>query len=132
METERVRSLEDVRAILDERQLSHARVGVFDIDGILRGKYMSAEKLLSAVEKGAFGFCDVVLGWDSSDLLYDNVHTAFLEDLDIVGAQHANIRSHRAAPRVDINHDSGGLQARRIIESIIADEQGGGLALAGE
>ena len=73
METERVRTLEDVQAILDERQLSHARVGVFDIDGVLRGKYMSRQKLLSAIEKGAFGFCDVVLGWDSSDLLYDNV-----------------------------------------------------------
>ena len=73
MQTDRVRTLDDVRAILDERQLSHARVGVFDIDGILRGKYMSREKLLSAVEKGAFGFCDVVLGWDSADLLYDNV-----------------------------------------------------------
>jgi glutamine synthetase len=73
METERVRTLDDVRALLDERQLHHVRVGVFDIDGILRGKYMSREKLLSAVEKGAFGFCDVVLGWDSADLLYDNV-----------------------------------------------------------
>jgi len=68
-----------------------------------------------------------------TDLLYENVHTAFLEDLDIVGAQQENIRTRPDAPRIDINHDSGGLQARRIINSIIADEQGGaGLALAGE
>jgi glutamine synthetase len=49
-----------------------AKVGVFDVDGIFRGKYMGADKLASALAKG-FGFCDVVLGWDSSDQLYDNV-----------------------------------------------------------
>ena len=58
-----------------------AKVGVFDIDGIFRGKYMAPDKLAAALEKG-FGFCDVTLGWDSSDQLYDNVrftgwHTAY-------------------------------------------------------
>jgi glutamine synthetase len=41
-----------------------------DIDGILRGKYISTEKFLSAVEKGT-NFCDVIVGWDSTDVLYD-------------------------------------------------------------
>jgi glutamine synthetase len=50
----------------------HVKVGVFDIDGVMRGKYMSRAKLLSALKKG-FGFCDVVLGWDLNDQLYDNV-----------------------------------------------------------
>lgn len=58
-----------------------AKVGLFDIDGVLRGKYMGADKLRAALEKG-FGFCDVVLGWDLNDQLYDNVsytgwHTAY-------------------------------------------------------
>src|SRR5687767_12337495 len=58
-----------------------AKVGVFDIDGIFRGKYMAPDKLAAALEKG-FGFCDVTLGWDSSDQLYDNIaftgwHTAY-------------------------------------------------------
>lgn len=68
-------------AYVRERDLPFVRVGVFDIDGILRGKYMSRDKFESAVETG-FGFCDVVLGWDSNDQLYDNVkvtgwHTAY-------------------------------------------------------
>ncbi|HLP50444.1 MAG TPA: glutamine synthetase family protein [Chitinophagales bacterium] len=47
------------------------KVAVTDIDGILRGKYMSADKFLSVVDSN-FGFCDVVFGWDANDLAYDN------------------------------------------------------------
>jgi len=47
------------------------KVAVTDLDGILRGKYLHKEKFLSAAENG-FGFCNVVFGWDSSDVCYDN------------------------------------------------------------
>jgi glutamine synthetase len=47
------------------------KVAVADIDGVLRGKYLHADKFASAVE-GGFGFCDVVLGWDMTDAVYDN------------------------------------------------------------
>ncbi len=47
------------------------KVAVSDIDGILRGKYLHPDKFFSAAES-AFGFCDVVFGWDSSDACYDN------------------------------------------------------------
>ena len=67
-----VKSIADAKNIVNERNIRHIKVGVFDIDGILRGKYISREKFLSALDKG-FGFCDVVLGWDSKDQLYDNV-----------------------------------------------------------
>src|SRR5262245_60394667 len=72
MQPRQVRTARDARAIVEERKLTHIKVGVFDVDGILRGKYMSRAKFLSALEKG-FGFCDVVLGWDANDQLYDNV-----------------------------------------------------------
>jgi glutamine synthetase len=67
-----VKSIEDARQIVDERGLTHVKVGLFDNDGVMRGKYMSREKFFSSLEKG-FAFCDVVLGWDSKDQLYDNV-----------------------------------------------------------
>ncbi len=51
---------------------SHIKVGVCDLDGILRGKYLSREKFESAAQSG-MGFCDVLFGWDSTDALYDNV-----------------------------------------------------------
>lgn len=62
----------DARQIVNDRQLSHVKVGIFDMDGIMRGKYMSKDKFFSALDHG-FGFCDVILGWDSKDQLYDNV-----------------------------------------------------------
>lgn len=81
MDARQVKTAADARRIVEERKLDRVKVGVFDNDGILRGKYMSAEKFFSALE-GGFGFCDVVLGWDSNDQLYDNVcytgwHTAY-------------------------------------------------------
>jgi len=80
-----VRTISQARQIVEQRELSHVKVGVFDIDGVLRGKYMSREKFFSALDSG-FGFCDVVLGWDVKDQLYDNVkytgwHTGFPDAL---------------------------------------------------
>jgi glutamine synthetase len=72
MEPRKVATAEQARAIVAERGLTHVKVGAFDLDGVLRGKYMSRAKFESALDSG-FGFCDVVLGWDSKDQLYDNV-----------------------------------------------------------
>jgi glutamine synthetase len=76
MDARSVKNTAEARALVEERGLSHVKVGVFDADGILRGKYMSREKFFSALDKG-FGFCDVVLGWDSSDQLYENPGVAY-------------------------------------------------------
>src|SRR5688572_4156175 len=81
MEPREVRTAEDARRIVQERGLTHVKVGVHDIDGVLRGKYLHVDKFSAALDSG-FGFCDVVLGWDASDQLYDNVaytgwHTAY-------------------------------------------------------
>lgn len=57
---------------LSARGITRAKIGGFDIDGVLRGKYVSLDKLKSALS-GGFGFCDVIFGWDCADVLYDNV-----------------------------------------------------------
>jgi glutamine synthetase len=61
----------DLVESLQARGFDRAKVGGFDIDGILRGKYISLTKLRSALRSG-FGFCDVIFGWDVTDTLYDN------------------------------------------------------------
>lgn len=66
-----VKTVDDARRLIEERNLSHVKVGLFDIDGVMLGKYMSRDKFFSALENG-FAFCDVILGWDTKDKLYDN------------------------------------------------------------
>lgn len=72
MKAREVKTIDDARTLVDERGLTHVKVGLFDNDGVMRGKYMSRDKFFSSLENG-FAFCDVVLGWDSKDQLYDNV-----------------------------------------------------------
>jgi len=72
MEPRQVRNAADALKIVGERGLTHVKVGVHDIDGVLRGKYLHIDKFKSALD-GGMGFCDVVVGWDSNDQLYDNV-----------------------------------------------------------
>ncbi|HUC82051.1 MAG TPA: glutamine synthetase family protein [Flavisolibacter sp.] len=54
-----------------EHPSGKVKIAFADIDGVLRGKYISAEKFLSVCE-GTTGFCDVVFGWDAADVAYDN------------------------------------------------------------
>jgi glutamine synthetase len=61
--------------------ITRIKLALTDIDGVMRGKYISLDKFASVVKDGG-AFCDCVLGWDSDDKLYDNVrftgwHTAF-------------------------------------------------------
>ena len=70
MDARQIKTVEDARAVVEARGLAQVKVGVTDIDGVIRGKYMARDKFFSALTSG-FNFCDVVFGWDSHDQLYD-------------------------------------------------------------
>ncbi|MCH7958763.1 MAG: glutamine synthetase [Candidatus Hydrogenedentes bacterium] len=81
MSSHKAMTASQVRSLIESEEIVYIKIGVFDVDGILRGKYMHRDKFLSAMDEG-FGFCDVVLGWDSNDQLYDSStytgwHTAY-------------------------------------------------------
>ncbi len=61
----------EVMTRLSEKHARRVKLGWVDIDGVLRGKYVSLEKFASVVD-GGLSFCDVILGWDISDTLYEN------------------------------------------------------------
>lgn len=61
-----------------------------------------------------------------TEMLRDQIHTAFLEDLAIIKAQQANIDLDPNARRWDINHDGGGIAMKRMLEKMIADDNGPG------
>ena len=64
------------------------KIAFTDIDGILRGKYISSEKFFSVIENG-MGVCNVIFGWDAGDVVYDNVeytgwHTGYPDSPAVV------------------------------------------------
>ncbi|HCC46272.1 MAG TPA: glutamine synthetase [Gammaproteobacteria bacterium] len=65
----------------EQSGIKRVKLAFVDVDGVLRGKYISLSKFKS-IAAGSSGFCDCVLGWDVDDQLYDNAsftgwHTAF-------------------------------------------------------
>jgi glutamine synthetase len=64
-------SAESVASLIRERGLSHVKIGVTDIDGVLRGKLIAASTFLDGLANG-LTFCDCIVGWDSDDTLYTN------------------------------------------------------------
>ena len=64
-------SLDQLREEFESRGVKRVKLGGFDIDGVLRGKYVALDKFWSAAQSG-MGFCDVIFGWDLGDQLYDN------------------------------------------------------------
>jgi len=62
---------EEIIQYVKDHPSGKVKIAFADIDGILRGKYIAAEKLLAAAESG-LTFCDVVFGWDAADTAYDN------------------------------------------------------------
>jgi glutamine synthetase len=65
-------STHEILQYVKDHPSGKVKIAFTDIDGVLRGKYISAEKFLSVVKSGS-GFCDVIFGWDTADLAYDNV-----------------------------------------------------------
>ena len=81
MDARNVKTAADARALVEERGLSHVKLGVVDLDGVIRGKYIARDKFFGALE-GGLSFCDIIFGWDSNDQMYDagkftGWHTAF-------------------------------------------------------
>jgi glutamine synthetase len=62
---------ESIRRRFEDHHIRRIKLGAFDTDATLRGKYISVEKFWPAAESG-LGFCDVIFGWDIGDVLYDN------------------------------------------------------------
>ena len=60
-----------------------------------------------------------------SELIFRQVHTAFMEDLAVIEAQQKTMNAFGDAlpGAVDLNQDAGGIQARRIVDTILAAER---------
>jgi vanillate O-demethylase monooxygenase subunit len=62
--------------------------------------------------------------------VFEQIRTAFLEDVAVFTAQQRMISLRPDAPQVDINADAGGIQARRIVDRLYREEQAAAAAHA--
>lgn len=73
-----------VARLIDDNNVRTVKIGGADIDGVYRGKRVSAETFLRGAEGDGFPQCDVVFGWDIADevigtLPFSNWETGFAD-----------------------------------------------------
>ncbi len=81
---------------LSSEGIRRIKLAVTDIDGVLRGKYVSLEKF--GASYSSLGICDVIFGWDIGDVLYDNSkytgwHTGYPDTAGAGRLQHSPYNS---------------------------------------
>lgn len=120
------------------------KIAITDVDGVMRGKYVSLNKFESLIQ-GTGGFCDCVFGWDVNDVLYDNAkftgwHTAFPDALYRIDANTERLIPDEKVPLFLADFVSGDGKSphticpRNILKRVIAmaDKMGFGANLAFE
>lgn len=60
---------------------------------------------------------------ETTEKIFKQIETAFLEDVAVFSAQQRNLNLVKNPPQVDINADTGVIQARRVNERLFAEEQ---------
>lgn len=71
-----------VAELIDKHEIRSVKIGGADLDGVFRGKRVSADHFLHAARGEGFPQCDVVFGWDIQDevigdLPFSNWQTGF-------------------------------------------------------
>ena len=71
MKPVQVRTADDARAIIEERDPDMVTIGMVDMQGLLRGKYISKEKILCALD-GGYGMPLLIHALDPHDVVLDS------------------------------------------------------------
>lgn len=70
MTPQEVSSAEDMRRIVEERCAKNVTIAISDMNGLLRGKYISRDKLNSVLDNG-WGMPPLILALDMDDVIMD-------------------------------------------------------------
>lgn len=135
---------EDVLEKLANTGVRRVKLAATDMDGVLRGKYISFEKFASAAASH-LGFCDVIFGWDIGDVLYDNArytgwHTGYpdaITRIDLSTMRLIPWEPGTALFLIDFYREDGSglsISPRQVLERVLdrARTQGFGVKLAAE
>src|SRR5450755_882425 len=62
----------DIKRDIDEGKIEFVKIGAADIEGVYRGKRVSAQHFLNSFDDG-FAQCDVLYGWDIAENVLPNL-----------------------------------------------------------
>ncbi|MEX2245290.1 MAG: glutamine synthetase family protein [Dehalococcoidia bacterium] len=65
-----------IERLIAEHRIETVRIGTPDMDGVYRGKRLSAKQFLDGCEGPGFAQCDVVFGWDIAEEVITGQHLA--------------------------------------------------------
>jgi glutamine synthetase len=58
---------DDIGRLIDAHGIETVKVGTPDMDGVYRGKRVSAKQFLEGLDASGFAQCDVIFGWDIAE-----------------------------------------------------------------
>lgn len=61
----------DIERLIREHAIETVKIGTPDMDGVYRGKRVSAKTFLDGIDGPGFAQCDVVFGWDIAEEIID-------------------------------------------------------------
>jgi hypothetical protein len=68
----------------------------------------------------------------TTNKIFEQIQTAFLQDVAVFSAQQRNLTLIRNPPQIDIAADAGAIQARRILARLYDEEQAAARGAAAE
>ncbi len=124
----------DIKKLIAQKNPLAIQVGLFDLNGILRGKYLSTQKFQSALENG-FGFCDVVLGGDCDDQLINGMkhtgwHSGYPDapvSIDVDTARELPFAQDTLLLLAEFKGDAESLCPRSVLRKVIQEAESMGL-----
>jgi len=117
--------------VMIEVGVAHAGHGGYSADAKYKASSIVVDFITPETETSHWYFWGMARHFNPQDAaLTDSIrqgqHKIFSEDLEMLERQQRNLLAHPQRPLLKLNIDAGGVQSRRVLERLVAEEQGHG------
>jgi vanillate O-demethylase monooxygenase subunit len=108
--------------------VAHAGKGGFDADPRFKVSSVVVDFITPETETSIWYFWGMARNFNPKDKaltasIREGQGTIFSEDLEMLEAQQRNLLAQPSRPLLNLNIDAGGVQSRRVLERILAQER---------
>ena len=125
-----VNNRETAEQYLSKNKIDTIKIGIVDIDGLWRGKRVTADYFLGSIMSHGAHICDILFGWDIEDqlipgLTYTGWHTGYpdifmVPDLSTFAiVPWENQTASVICDLVDANGDPVGVSPRQVLKNVL-------------